>query len=179
MNADPALLRYEKARKAKVNTVHTRKLRDPNNSRDFHEYSEELANEICTQIAQGKSLAAICRDPRMPHFVTVFDWRRKYPEFDKRYADARGDQADSHVEEMLRVARRKPATLVEAQQNRLLVDTLKWRATKMKPASWGDKITLDGEIGVRAMSDKDINARLAFLLTQTVSKVPELEPPGD
>ena len=102
----------------------------------------------------------------MPTFVTVFNWRRTHPEFLEQYARAREDQADALVEEMLDVAR--PALRAkcseEVQGYRLLVDTLKWRASKMKPRSYGDKLRLNAEVGVRQMTDEQLNARLAYLL---------------
>ena len=43
-----------------------------------------------------------------------------------------------------------------AQGYRLLVDTLKWRASKMKPRSYGDKLTLEAEVNVRQMTDEQL-----------------------
>jgi hypothetical protein len=56
-----------------------------------------------------------------------------------RATRAREGQADMHVEEMLDVARQasQAKTSEEAQGYRLLVDTLKWRASKMKPRATG------------------------------------------
>jgi hypothetical protein len=56
-------------------------------------------------------------------------------EFSQQYARAREAQADAHVEEMLDVARqaKNAKSSEEVQGYTLLVDTLKWRATKMKP----------------------------------------------
>ncbi len=102
----------------------------------------------------------------MPTFVTVFNWRRTHPEFLEQYARAREDQADAHIEEVLDVARQavKAKSSEEVQGYQLLVDTLKWRASKMKPRSYGDKLTLNAEVGVRKMTDEQLNARLAYLL---------------
>jgi hypothetical protein len=52
----------------------------------------------------------------------------------------------------------------EVQGYKLLVDTLKWRASKMKPRSYGDKLQLEAEVSVRQMTDEQLNARLAYLL---------------
>jgi hypothetical protein len=61
-----------------------------------------------------------------------------YPEFLEQYA-REGDQADALAEEMLDVARSalRAKSSEEAQGYRLLVDTLKWHASKMKPKSYG------------------------------------------
>jgi hypothetical protein len=137
-------------------------------------YTEAMASEICRRMVEGESLRTICKAPGMPTFVTVFNWMRAHPEFLEQYARAREAQADAHVEEMLEVARQAvhAKTSEEVQGYRLLVDTLKWRASKMKPKSYGDKVTLEGEVSVRAMSDEQLNARLAYLLSEM--RKPEL-----
>jgi hypothetical protein len=83
-----------------------------------------------------------------------------------RDARARCDQADALVEEILDVARSAPRakSSEEVQGYKLLVDTLKWRASKMKPRSYGEKLTLEAEVNVRQMTDEQLNARLTQLL---------------
>ena len=111
----------------------------------------------------------------MPTFVTVFNWRRAHPEFLEQYTRAREDQADALAEEMLDVARSAPRakSSEEVQGYRLLVDTLKWRASKMKPRSYGDKLTLEAEVNVRQMTDEQLNARLTQLLEYRRETPPE------
>jgi len=102
----------------------------------------------------------------MPGLRTMFEWLSAHPEFSQQYARAREAQADAHVEEMLDVARqaKNAKSSEEVQGYKLLVDTLKWRASKMKPRSYGDKLTLEAEVNVRQMTDEQLNARLAYLV---------------
>lgn len=44
-------------------------------------YGPELADGICARIAQGESLASICRGHGMPPRSTVDAWKRLHPEF--------------------------------------------------------------------------------------------------
>lgn len=45
-------------------------------------YDPEVAVKICTRLAAGESLRAICRaDPSMPTEKTVWNWRRAHPNF--------------------------------------------------------------------------------------------------
>jgi terminase small subunit-like protein len=131
-------------------------------------YTEATAVEICRRMVEGESLRTICKSSGMPTFVTIFNWRRAHPEFLEQYARAREDQADALAEEMLDVARSalRAKSSEEAQGYRLLVDTLKWCASKckLKPRSYGDKLTLNAEVSVRQMTDDHLNARLAYLL---------------
>lgn len=51
-------------------------------------YSPELARGICARIAQGESLAAICRERDMPPRSTVDAWKSFHPEFGEAFTEA-------------------------------------------------------------------------------------------
>jgi hypothetical protein len=76
---------------------------------------------------------------------------------------------------MLDVARqaKNAKSSEEVQGYKLLVDTLKWRASKMKPGSYGDKLQLEAEVSVRQMTDEQLNARLTQLLGRRRETPPE------
>ncbi len=119
-------------------------------------YTQQLADEICKQISQGKSLRKVYEQEGMPDGVTVFSWFRKYPDFLKQYeraADERtetqqeiiidiGDEAISHAE---RADPKSSNAIVSAYK--LKADSLKWSMSKMKPKKYGDKVdvTSDGK----------------------------------
>jgi hypothetical protein len=67
-------------------------------------YTPELADEICERIANGETLRAICRDPHMPSWVTVYTWRKTYPQFSERFALARELGGDAIAEEALEIS---------------------------------------------------------------------------
>ena len=137
-------------------------------------YTEEIGEKLCTLIAGGKSLRSICgKVPGMPKSMhVVWDWRHAHPEFDTKYARARCDQADAHVEEMLDVARRASKTSEQVNDKRILVDTLKWRASKMKPKNYGDRLVVEAEINVREMTDEQLRNRVTELLARLGPKTP-------
>lgn len=66
-------------------------------------------------------------------------------EFRAKYARAREAQGDYLDEEMQTVA--DTATPETAQVARLRVDTMKWRASKLAPKKYGDKLELGGPNG--------------------------------
>ena len=129
-------------------------------------YTQAVAAKIFERMVSGQSLRTICKAPGMPGLRTMFEWLSAHPEFSQQYARAREAQADAHVEEMLDVARqaKNAKSSEEIQGYKLLVDTLKWRASKMKPRSYGDKLLMEAEVSVRQMTDEQLNARLAYLL---------------
>lgn len=104
------------------------------------DYSTDLANEICARIAEGRSVVSICKDSDMPCRATLYEWLDLHEDFADKYARAREDQADTLADEMLDVAREKSPDQVAAADKRLLLDTLKWRASKLKQRVYGDKV---------------------------------------
>lgn len=67
-------------------------------------YTPDLDAEICERLASGETLRAICRDPHMPSWVTVYNWRKSHPEFAERFTLARELGGDAIAEETLEIA---------------------------------------------------------------------------
>jgi hypothetical protein len=113
------------------------------------EYSPELAERICSRLAEGESLARICRDKNMPTKRTVVRWVLKNPEFAEMYNTARQIQAELLGDEILDIAgdsskdRNEDGTPNHAnvQRDRLRVDTIKWYLARINARKWGDKVT--------------------------------------
>jgi hypothetical protein len=119
-------------------------------------YSQELADAICSQLAEGISLRTVCRAEGMPDKSTVFKWLREIPEFTDQYARAKEESADALVEDILDIADDGSNDWMELldsegeikgwrengealQRSRLRVDTRKWIASKLKAKKYGDK----------------------------------------
>lgn len=120
-------------------------------------YTDELAARICKEIADGKSLRTICKPDDMPDMTTIFLWLGKpdkYPNFIQQYAEARAQQADAMVEDMLAIADGNN-TSGDYQRDRLRVDTRKWVASKLKPKKYGDYQRQDHEGGVEILIKKE------------------------
>ncbi len=113
-------------------------------------FSDKLADEICGRLTEGEGLRAICRDPAMPHRATVLRWLAdpERSDFATKYAHAREIQADFLDEEMQDVADK--ATPENVNVARLRVLTMQWRASKLAPKKYGDKldITTAGSVAV-------------------------------
>ena len=107
-------------------------------------YSQETADRICREIASGASLRAICAAPEMPHIDTVRKWLASgNTEFLAQYARAREEQADYYADEMVEIA----DTTDDPQKARLQIDARKWKASKLAPKKYGDKIQHAGHDG--------------------------------
>ena len=119
-------------------------------------YSQELAREICTRIAQGEPLVRMCKEEGMPTVSSVYLWLSQYSEFSDMYAKAREDQADTLADEIQALADQMPMEKTDKDGNtsfdsayiqwmRLRVDARKWVAAKLKPRKYGDRVELAGD----------------------------------
>lgn len=115
------------------------------------EYTKELGNFICDELADGKSLRAICREEGMPNRSTVNNWLLKYPTFYGQYVKARDVQADNMFDEILDIAdlnssdyrcdeygNEKPDH-EHIARSRLRIDTRKWYLSKVLPKKYGER----------------------------------------
>jgi len=123
-------------------------------------FTQRIADEICAEIACGKSMRTVCRDEAMPSMSTVFKWLRERPDFSHQYARAKAEAADVLVEEILDIADDATNDWMEVhdkdgvaagyrlngehiQRSRLRIDTRKWIAAKLKPKKYGERVGLD------------------------------------
>lgn len=139
------------------------------------DYTQEKADQICAYITEGKSLRTIQKIDGMPSAVTIFAWLRKEPMFLKLYAQAKEEQAEMMVEDILEICddgsndwmERNGKSVLNGehvQRSKLRVDTRKWLASKLKAKKYGDssqvKITGDTEnpFVLKDISNKPLEA---------------------
>lgn len=125
------------------------------------DYTPELADRICEELANGLSLRTVCDMDGMPSKATIFNWLRKHKEFLDQYARAKEESADALTDEMLDIADDATNDWMERngedagwaangdhiQRSRLRIDTRKWIASKLKPKKYGDRIEHAGDGG--------------------------------
>jgi len=100
-------------------------------------YTDELAEEICLLLVEGKSLPEICTATDMPGPATVYRWLAQNDAFRERYRLAREFQADTMADMVVAIPMMaKPGdnvALIRAQ-----MDAMKWRAGKLRPVKYGE-----------------------------------------
>jgi len=97
--------------------------------------SPEIIEEICIQLAEGKSLRKICESSdTLPAWRTVLRWliKEEHKEFSQQYARAREVQAETWQDEIIEVAD-EADTSTGAQIAKVRVDARKWAAIRLKP----------------------------------------------
>jgi hypothetical protein len=118
-------------------------------TRKLKRYSDKLGEEICSRIADNESLRSICKSPKMPNAKTVYRWIKSHPEFARQYILAHDDQADATYEDIIAIETDLRAGIIDAPTARVLIDSHKWRAGKMRPKKYGDAsaLRISGEDG--------------------------------
>lgn len=129
MSAKPAT----KARKAPPKP----KAHNPKGGRPSS-YCPKTSGIICKRIAEGESLNTICKDKGIPNAETVRKWLHDFPEFLGNYARAREQQADHYADEMVDIA----DNATDTNKARLQIDARKWKASKLLPKKYGDKLDI-------------------------------------
>lgn len=121
-------------------------------------YTNELADKICDAIASSnRGLSHICEEDGMPGRSTIHRWLTENESFRDKYTRAREDQADFLADELLKIADEELKTTTEysggegsgvttqdnVQRSRLMIETRKWMAMKLKPKKYGDKLDVE------------------------------------
>jgi hypothetical protein len=120
-------------------------------------YTAAIADRICRELADGRSLRSICLDEKMPTKHSVFRWLQ-HPDrddFRTQYARARELQADSFVDDIVDIADDASNDTIETEageranaewisRSKVRIDTRKWVAARMAPKKYGDKLELGG-----------------------------------
>lgn len=146
-------------------------------------YSQDIVDRICDQIATtSNGLVVICEDRTLPSVRSVYNWLNdpKYKEFLHKYTRAREEQADFLADEIIAIAddgTNDYMTITKGDKeynvenkevtsrSKLRVDARKWKASKLAPKKYGDKVdvTTQGEkitgqvfeIGFKKPDDSD------------------------
>ena len=117
-------------------------------------FTPKTADKICERIADGESLRKISEDADMPHASTVHRWLADEAQgaFREQYARAREDQADFYADQIIEIADEGAGgeggagdDNTAVQRARLRVDARKWKASKLAPKKYGDKVQFGGD----------------------------------
>jgi hypothetical protein len=126
-------------------------------------YSDEIADAILTRLSEGESLVQVCKSEDMPGLRTVMRWAADNAEFGTEYARAREAQAeimDHKIETAAASAKDDP------QAARVQIDAYKWRAAKLAPKKYGDKIDVTSGGEKLPVDDITRATRLAAIFSE-------------
>lgn len=117
-------------------------------------YNEKIADIICEALAKGAALYKLCQEEGMPDEKTVYRWLEKHEEFSQKYTRARERQQDYEADHIIAIA----DNATDANIARLQIDARKWRASKLAPKKYGDKLDVEhaGTFTFKTVSYKDV-----------------------
>jgi len=75
----------------------------------------EVVKEICDRLSSGEPLRAICRDPRMPGWDTVYDWMARDEGFALQVAQARENGVEAIAQDTLAMIDAEPRYIEDAK----------------------------------------------------------------
>jgi hypothetical protein len=109
--------------------------------------TEELFVELCDRVAGGSSLLKLEKEPGFPSRSAMRRYIAADEERSRLYEQARQDRADYRVEMMDAIVGSVSTGKIDPASARVMIDTIKWQASKEKPKSYGDKVELHGKDG--------------------------------
>ncbi len=103
-------------------------------------YAADLADRICRQLSEGRTLRDICSNPSMPDRQTIRTWLVEDRNgFAARYKSAREMGYQAMADELLTIA--DHAVLPEQVPGaRLRIDVRKWLLSVAMPKVYGDRV---------------------------------------
>lgn len=112
-------------------------------------YTQEVADELCFELSQGKSLRTVCKREDMPSGPTVFKWMRDFPDFLKQYARSKEEACDAMAEDIQDIADTAMDVIVGDRSDNARVSAVKmkvdariWLASKLKAKKYGNQIDI-------------------------------------
>jgi len=146
-----------------------------------------MVDALLVQIETGKSMREVCRMDGMPDHTTVIRWMRDDAALATRYARARTAQADTLFDRMEAVEEAVSAGTMDSHAARVVLDSMRWRASKLAPKVYGDRldvqvsdtrISISGALAAaqaRLVDVVDVTPRIS---ASTVQSVHDADDPG-
>jgi len=105
------------------------------------EYDFKLCETICERITEGENIKYILDSKKeYPSFPTWCKWKRENPELLNLYVNAIQDKAEYLSDKIDEIWEGCRIGQYDASVANVLIQTLKWKASKFYPKMFGDKV---------------------------------------
>jgi hypothetical protein len=124
-------------------------------------FTQELFDDICNEIAYSdRGLVSICKDKDL-NANSFYEWLSKDKNLGDKYARARELQAEYLADQIIEIAddgTNDYMTIVKGDveynvedkevtnRSKLRVDARKWKASKLAPKKYGDKLDIEATV---------------------------------
>lgn len=106
----------------------------------------ELLEEFCRRVAQGRSVASVCKDDDMPEDRSIWRWLSQDEAFSRDYARAIQSRAMHHADGILDLEERLLRGEIPPDVARVALDARKWTASRLLPKVYGDKQIVEANV---------------------------------
>ena len=103
-------------------------------------FNQAIADQICSEIANGSNLLKVCALEGFPDRQTVYNWFKHSAEFFDNYARARQTRADFRADRIEEYCELVKTGQLDANSARVIIDAEKWQAAHEAPKVYGDRI---------------------------------------
>jgi hypothetical protein len=157
-------------------------------------YTKAIGDKISARIADGETLRAVCRDPGMPSWRTVYGWRLQFPDFAEQLAVARDMGFDAIAEDTIDMVDERPERTATMHGDKVDAGHVAWQKNRVEQrlkllAKWSNRysekqsIEMSGHLALGNISDDDLEAEIASLAAQighsAVPEPPVVSTPSD
>lgn len=105
------------------------------------EWTEYIVSRLCGEIAGGRAVHDVCTEPWCPSEPTIYRKMATDHEFRALIDAARAAQQDYEADACVKMADK--ATTEDWQVVKLRIWARQWRAAKLAPKKYGDKLGLE------------------------------------
>lgn len=114
---------------------------------------------VCNHVSDGKTLTEI-KGIYNISIATLLAWIDETPERSARVRAARQATA-KYWDEVATKGIQDASDSFELAKAKELAHHYRWRASKIAPREYGERLELAGEVGVKTMTDEQLDAKLA------------------
>lgn len=148
-------------------------------------YTEEVGEYVCRKLANGESLTRIAESLGVDLW-TIYYWKQKNDSFSQNFAQARVQEADAMDAAIRDIADETRAGRLNPQAARVVMEAYKWRAERLKPATYGAQSQINhvtthqlNQLDRMAVEDlRALKAKLLIPLINPKAKIIEPIPEG-
>jgi hypothetical protein len=143
----------------------TKARKTPVVAQDAKEAKDAVMEQILQRMAEGETVSDAVASLKLTVTAgAVRQWFRRDEAWTQRYEQAKKTLAQALAEEAIRVAR--DSTNHSSAADRLLIDTLKWAASKANPAEYGERQTVEHQ-GAQTLQIKVVEEETPVRNVQT------------
>lgn len=129
---------------------------------------------LCDRLRAGETLTSIAKSLKLKSVGTLLKWLGADGERSARAREARS-AASAMYDEMAQKAIESAKNPLQLSKARELAHHLRWRASKVDPRNYGDKVEIENKVTVRDVSDEQLLARLSTLGVPVPGIIPAAE----